>query len=47
MIEVHPTPDYALKDGAQSLTFEHFEQLMGQLAPVAASVGRKVAGVKV
>lgn len=47
MIEVHPTPDYALKDGAQSLTFEHFEQLMSQLAPVAASVGRKIAGVKV
>jgi len=47
MIEVHPTPDYALKDGAQSLTFEHFEQLMTQLAPVAASVGRKIAGVKV
>ena len=47
MIEVHPTPDYALKDGAQSLTFEHFEQLMRQLAPVAASVGRKIAGVKV
>jgi len=47
MIEVHPTPDYALKDGAQSLTFEHFEQLMSQLVPVAASVGRKIAGVKV
>jgi 3-deoxy-7-phosphoheptulonate synthase len=47
MIEVHPTPDYALKDGAQSLTFEHFEQLMSQLAPVAASVGRKLASVKV
>jgi len=47
MIEVHPTPDYALKDGAQSLTFEHFAQLMTKLAPVAASVGRKIAGVKV
>ena len=28
MVEVHPTPDTALKDGAQSLTFEHFEDLM-------------------
>ncbi|HJX69898.1 MAG TPA: 3-deoxy-7-phosphoheptulonate synthase, partial [Dehalococcoidia bacterium] len=42
MIEVHPTPDTALKDGAQSLTFEHFEQLMAQLVPVAAAVGRRV-----
>ncbi len=43
MIEVHPTPDYALKDGAQSLTFENFQRLMAQVIPVAASVGRKVA----
>ncbi|MBM4461984.1 MAG: 3-deoxy-7-phosphoheptulonate synthase [Chloroflexi bacterium] len=44
LIEVHPTPDTALKDGAQSLDFEQFERLMAQLAPVAASVGRRVAG---
>ena len=44
LIEVHPTPDTALKDGAQSLTFEHFEQLMARLAPVAAAVGRGIAG---
>jgi 3-deoxy-7-phosphoheptulonate synthase len=42
MIEVHPTPDSALKDGAQSLTFENFELLMKQVIPVAAAVGRKV-----
>ena len=42
LIEVHPTPDSALKDGAQSLTFEHFEQLMEQLAPVATAVGRRI-----
>jgi 3-deoxy-7-phosphoheptulonate synthase len=42
MIEVHPNPDQALKDGAQSLTFESFEQLMVQLAPLATSVGRKL-----
>ncbi|MBI4301779.1 MAG: 3-deoxy-7-phosphoheptulonate synthase [Chloroflexi bacterium] len=40
MIEVHPNPDHALKDGAQSLTFENFAQLMTQLKGVAASVGR-------
>ena len=44
MIEVHPTPDTALKDGAQSLTFEHFQDLMRQLVPVAAAMGRSVAG---
>ncbi|MCK5653816.1 MAG: 3-deoxy-7-phosphoheptulonate synthase [Dehalococcoidia bacterium] len=43
MIEVHPRPDQALKDGAQSLTFDNFQQLMAQVVPVAASVGRKIA----
>jgi len=43
MIEVHPTPDTALKDGAQSLTFEHFGELMRQVAPVAKAVGRTMA----
>jgi len=42
LIEVHPTPDSALKDGAQSLTFEHFEQLMQQLNSVASAVGRGI-----
>ncbi|MDO8690230.1 MAG: N-acetylneuraminate synthase family protein, partial [Dehalococcoidia bacterium] len=41
MIEVHPNPDHALKDGAQSLTFANFESLMKLLPPVAASVGRQ------
>ncbi|MCX6000234.1 MAG: 3-deoxy-7-phosphoheptulonate synthase [Chloroflexi bacterium] len=43
LIEVHPTPDTALKDGAQSLTFENFDNLMTQLAPVASAVGRRIA----
>jgi 3-deoxy-7-phosphoheptulonate synthase len=43
MIEVHPSPDHALKDGAQSLTFDNFQQLMAQVIPLAASVGRKMA----
>jgi 3-deoxy-7-phosphoheptulonate synthase len=42
MIEVHPNPDQALKDGAQSLTFDSFQQLMAQLAPVASAVQRKL-----
>lgn len=45
MIEVHPTPDLALKDGPQSLTFENFNKLMKQVRPVAEAVGRSVIGV--
>ncbi|MFQ5924635.1 MAG: 3-deoxy-7-phosphoheptulonate synthase [Dehalococcoidia bacterium] len=44
MIEVHPSPDLALKDGAQSLTFDNFQRLMSQVVAVAASVGRRMAG---
>ncbi len=44
MVEVHPHPDLALKDGAQSLTFANFEQLMSRLGNVAGAVGRSVAG---
>jgi 3-deoxy-7-phosphoheptulonate synthase len=40
MIEVHPSPEKALKDGSQSLKFEAFAQMMRELAPVAAAVGR-------
>jgi 3-deoxy-7-phosphoheptulonate synthase len=43
MVEVHPTPDTALKDGQQSLTFENFNKLMSQLQPVVAAVGRRLA----
>ncbi|MSQ33504.1 MAG: 3-deoxy-7-phosphoheptulonate synthase [Dehalococcoidia bacterium] len=43
MIEVHPSPDHALSDGSQSLTFENFKLLMEKVGPVAAAVGRKMA----
>jgi 3-deoxy-7-phosphoheptulonate synthase len=43
MVEVHPHPDLALKDGPQSLTFANFEQLMSQLGDVANAVGRQIA----
>ncbi len=45
LIEVHPTPDTALKDGAQSLTFENFRKLMERVAVVAEAVGRPLARV--
>ncbi len=43
LIEVHPDPDHALSDGAQSLFPEQFMELMGQLRMIAAAVGRSVA----
>ena len=42
LLEVHPSPDTALIDGAQSLSLEHFTQLMGKLAPMAQALGRSV-----
>lgn len=42
IIEVHPDPDHALSDGAQSLPPAQFEELMGQLRLIASAVGRSV-----
>jgi 3-deoxy-7-phosphoheptulonate synthase len=42
LIEVHPEPDKALSDGAQSLFPSQFEQLMKQLALIAPVVGRTI-----
>ena len=40
LIEVHPDPDKALCDGAQSLLPEQFEGLMKELQLIASAVGR-------
>jgi 3-deoxy-7-phosphoheptulonate synthase len=42
LIEVHPDPDRALSDGAQSLRLDQFEELMRQLQAVALAVGRTI-----
>lgn len=42
IIEVHPEPNSALCDGAQSLRPSKFSQLMSELAPVAQAVGRSL-----
>ena len=42
IVEVHPHPEKALKDGAQSLRPDKFEQLMREIAAVARAVGRSV-----
>ncbi len=43
LMEVHPDPDHALSDGAQSLRPEQFQELMAQLRIIAPAVGRSVA----
>ncbi len=43
LIEVHPSPDHALKDGFESLTFDNFEKLMATVPAVAGAVGRPVS----
>jgi 3-deoxy-7-phosphoheptulonate synthase len=40
LIEVHPKPEYALCDGAQSLSPEEFQELMNDLRPLANALGR-------
>jgi 3-deoxy-7-phosphoheptulonate synthase len=42
LIEMHPEPDRALSDGAQSLYPEQFAQLVGELRAVAAAIGRRI-----
>ncbi len=42
MIEVHPRPDEAMSDGAQSLKPDTFVKLMGELKLVAQAVGRQL-----
>ena len=43
IIEVHPHPDQAFSDGAQSLKPARFAALMRSLRPVAAAVGRTLS----
>ena len=42
LIEMHPDPDHALSDGAQSLRPDQFEALMGQLKAIAQAVERSI-----
>ncbi len=40
LIEIHPDPDHALSDGAQSLTFAAFEDLLASLRRLAEPLGK-------
>jgi 3-deoxy-7-phosphoheptulonate synthase len=43
MVEVHPEPERALSDGAQSLYPDQFDELMEQIATIAHAIGRELA----
>jgi 3-deoxy-7-phosphoheptulonate synthase len=43
LIEVHPDPEKALSDGAQSLYPEQFKKLMDEIRMIAPAVGRTIA----
>ena len=42
MVEVHPSPDKALSDGAQSLFPDQFAQLMREVKVIAEVIGRRI-----
>ena len=42
LIEVHPDPDHAFSDGAQTLNPTQFQDLMGQLRLIAEAVDRSI-----
>jgi 3-deoxy-7-phosphoheptulonate synthase len=42
IIEIHPHPEAALKDGAQSLSLEQYGAMIPRLAAVAEAVGRRL-----
>ena len=42
MIEVHPNPKASLSDGAQTLNFENFNQLLKEMNAIANVIGREI-----
>jgi 3-deoxy-7-phosphoheptulonate synthase len=40
LVEVHPDPDHALSDGAQTLTPPQFAEMMQQVRAIALAIGR-------
>jgi 3-deoxy-7-phosphoheptulonate synthase len=43
IVEVHPSPDNALSDGIQSLSFDEFRDMMDGIRPIALAVGRHIS----
>ncbi len=46
MVEVHPEPEKALSDGAQSLRFENFRSLMGEVEVLVRTQGKSLKAKK-
>ena len=42
LVEVHPKPEEAMLDGAQSITFPQFAELMKQVRAIAQAIGRDI-----
>jgi 3-deoxy-7-phosphoheptulonate synthase len=42
LVEVHPDPDKALSDAAQTLSFDNFTEMMHQLRIIASAVARTI-----
>ena len=42
LVEVHPDPNHALSDGAQSLYPEQFEELVAQIRVIAKAIDREL-----
>ena len=42
LVEVHPNPEKALKDGAQSITIPAFQTLMQEMTVIASAIGKKM-----
>ena len=47
LIEVHPNPDRALSDGAQSLFPDQFASLVQELRAIAQAIGRQIGSLPV
>jgi 3-deoxy-7-phosphoheptulonate synthase len=47
IVEVHPNPDHAIKDGAQSMTIDAFTEMMPALRRISEAVERTMGGVAV
>lgn len=42
LVEMHPNPEDAVSDGAQSLSPKQFEQLLNEIKPICDAVGKKL-----
>src|SRR5690606_41083788 len=43
LVEMHPNPERAMSDGAQSLFPEQFDRMMREVTAIAEVIGRTVA----